>query len=121
MCVSVDVKDIAWVAGLLEGEGNFMSDPSGSLARIKLEMTDEDVVRKAASIMGAPSVGYRIKSNPKWKPTYVFYLCGAKAAGWMMTLYPFLGKRRRQKIRTVLCHWANGPVARYYIRNRGRG
>lgn len=113
----MDVKDIFWLAGLLEGEGHFMSDPKGSLARIKLEMTDKDVIEHAAELMGIRNVGAARKSNPKHNTTYYFYVCGAKAAGWMMTIFSLMGKRRRRTIKNVLCHWQNGLVAREALRS----
>ena len=121
------VKDIAWLAGLLEGEGNFISDPKGSLARIKLEMKDRDIVDRAAGLLGAKSVNSSKKKNPRHNTTYVCYVCGKQAAGWMLTLYSFLGKRRRRQVKRVILDWLNADVSRYAlmeergIRQRGRG
>ena len=44
-----------WLAGLLEGEGSFMKGPysSPNLPIVKVEMCDEDVIRRAAGLLGA--------------------------------------------------------------------
>ena len=46
----VKIIDIAWLAGLLEGEGCFRLD-KGKYPIIRLGMGDEDVVVRAASLM----------------------------------------------------------------------
>ncbi len=46
----MSLKDLAWLGGLLEGEGCFMI-PKGS-PRIALAMSDKDVVQRAARLMG---------------------------------------------------------------------
>jgi hypothetical protein len=47
--------------------------------------------------------------QPKGKASYlpVFRLAihGTRAIGWMMTLYAFMGERRRAKILEVIDHW----------------
>ncbi len=88
-----DIIDIAWLGGLLEGEGYFGLE-KGKYAIITLLMCDEDTVVKAAVIMGA-KVNHR---KNYWK-TNVY---GADAIKWMMILLPFLGKRRRNVIAGII-------------------
>lgn len=96
--------DIRQLAGLLEGEGCFRFDGS---PRIALSMTDEDVVRWAHAVFrNTAEVGsYKYKRNRKryWRTLVSSRL----AAGWMMILYPLMGKRRQQQIRAVLKEWRN--------------
>ena len=103
----IQIKDIAWLSGLLEGEGCFAAYKG--LATIKLNMTDEDVVARAALLLGVHVTGPYVLKNPKYKPHYHANLFGNRAAAWMMTLYPFLGKRRQEKIREVLAVWQKQP------------
>src|ERR1700739_4570225 len=58
-CVETDgpgwsKTDIAWVAGLLEGEGYFAIKTTGHYRRphVQLRMTDKDVVEKFAALVG---------------------------------------------------------------------
>ena len=55
--------DLTWLAGLLEGEGSFLKAPPSdpNCPRISLEMTDKDVVERAALLMQ----GKAVKVNPK--------------------------------------------------------
>lgn len=100
----MEIRDIAWLAGLLEGEGCFSTATSKSPI-IQLAMCDRDVVEHAARLFGAKR---RPKSHDhpgRWKPQWVTAVYGNRAAGWMMTLYPLLARRRRQKIRAILAVW----------------
>lgn len=48
-------EEVAWVAGLLEGEGYFsISSARHRQARVVCSMTDEDVVRKLHVLAGGP-------------------------------------------------------------------
>ena len=97
--------EIAWLAGLLEGEGSF-SKAKGSVT-VQLGMTDEDTVRRAAKLVGDPFVGshqiHRWGKNQKIN--YRWTLCGDKAAAWMMTIYPLMSSRRQARIRELLSVW----------------
>lgn len=107
------VWKVYWVAGILEGEGYFgfhsNQNNSGSV-RLTLNMTDKDVMEKARDVL-APTATLREShdGNPKHKPNYVLSINGGKAAGWMMTLYPLLGSRRRQQILESLTAWRELP------------
>jgi hypothetical protein len=94
-------ESVIWLAGILEGEGCFISATTQHSTEIKLSMADLDVVGAAASLFGAPvHTGQKLK--PTNKQQYVTYIHGARAAGWMMMLYPFMGLRRKEKIRACL-------------------
>jgi hypothetical protein len=88
--------DLHWLAGLLEGEGSFMpGEPSSPNApRISLAMTDFDIVRRAADLLGIKSVGeYEGKNG--WQTSYSFHLKGNRAIAVMRQLYPLMGARRK--------------------------
>lgn len=105
------IKDIAWLAGLLEGEASFMLRRGN--AKIGIQMTDRDVVERAANLLGV-TIGLHSR-QPKGKTTYlpVFHLAvhGIKAIAWMMTLYTFMGERRQAKIAQILGEWKNAKSA----------
>src|SRR3972149_6794270 len=100
----VSSQDIAYLAGLLEGEGTF--DNTKSQPRIRVGSLDQDVIERATKLLnGCPS----ISRTPKGKTFYITTVCGQKAAAWMMTLYIFLGKRRKSKVHDVLPKWRSVP------------
>jgi len=97
--------NIAWFAGLIEGEGCF------TRCRRSIQMTvvstDKDVIEQAA-LMTGKNFHVTHRKGPggeRWKPIYRTHCCGATAASWMMTLYPFLKSRRRARVRELLVLW----------------
>jgi len=101
--MSVNIKDICWLAGLLEGEGCFIISKNKT-PRIQLGMCDLDVVEHAAKLLGGVTI-YTAKTIVDRKTFYVLQLGGSKAIGWMMTIYQFMGERRKTKIKEILSVW----------------
>jgi hypothetical protein len=99
------MNSIAWLAGLLEGEGTFFTTTNGYSPRVALAMTDRDVVEKAALLMGGVKVYPRKSNNTKHKDQWWCMVTGARAAGVMMTIYSLMGNRRNSKILQVLERW----------------
>jgi hypothetical protein len=93
-----------WLAGLLEGEGSFLAPaPSApNQPRISINMTDEDVIRRAADVFGIRVVHCRRSQNEKWKPSYLVQIRGRKAVELMQMLRPLMGNRRQQQIDKAL-------------------
>jgi len=101
-------QQIAWLAGLLEGEGCFgayKKEPKGQKSlKIGLSMSDKDIVERVAYIFNKPM--YIERRNQKGrKLQYICDLHGNKAAAWMMTIYKFMGERRKDRIRELLQYW----------------
>jgi len=105
-------SDIAWLAGLIEGEGSFFKRPptsTGARSRwcFTLEMTDEDVVRKAAATWGYGSVRKRCaRQRPQAFGTKDLYVWRFEDRGQVYALlsaiYPWLGERRGKKAAEAL-------------------
>ena len=116
-------EDLAWLAGLLEGEGSFQVGvngrvrPDGTQAtriRIATRMTDEDVLRKAQDMTGMGKF-YKVRRDKDYykdhwkdawnweinKKNHVYALCVA--------VYPFMGQRRRAKIRDLIDAYREMP------------
>lgn len=84
----ISISEIAWAAGLLEGEGSFiMSDRAITIA---VNMVDRDVIERIASLLGGQAYGPLDRSHVKpWhQPIWRAQLKGPNAAGWMMTIFP---------------------------------
>ena len=96
--------ELAWLVGLLEGEGSFLKAPPSSpnCPRISLEMTDRDIVERAATLMGGNAVERINLRNVLWKPAYRVSLKGSRAVALMQILYPKMGVRRRAQIDAAL-------------------
>lgn len=95
--------EIAWLSGLLEGEGYFSYD--NGTHRITLNMIDEDIVYKVARLFEKitntsynPTTVYQEKYNPNSKIYYRLSVCGERARMIMHTIVPHMGYRRRQRI-----------------------
>lgn len=110
----ITMRDVAWLAGLLEGEAYFNAHGTSFTPLIKLVMTDRDVVCRVADLFGARCLREKRREQPHWKPAYSAAKAGVIAAGWMMTLYLLLGERRRTDIRRILMAWRSRPVARRF-------
>jgi hypothetical protein len=103
--------DLAWLAGLLEGEGYFgliKNHVAGKIyryARIGVTMTDEDVIARAAQVLGARY--WPVKpSGLGRKMQHRCEVRGQRAVAWMRTLQPLMGERRRGQIDRVFAHEA---------------
>lgn len=92
-------EDLIWLAGLLEGEGTFDLHKK-RYPRIRLGMTDRDVVGRAASLMRA-----RIRMSIPLDATKTMFhteISGARAAEIMRSLLPYMGARRSARIGEIL-------------------
>ena len=99
--MAITIKDIAWLAGILEGEGHFGSTNSGNSPGIWVGMTDLDIIEKIRSIID-PSRSISISKDRRketYKDMYRLNFSGQRAIGWMMTIYPLMSVRRKESIR----------------------
>ena len=109
------VQEIAWLAGLVDGEGSFGKQSRRAAPynpAITLTMTDVDVVERAARIMG--DVAHVMPRDLQWPASYktpwTVRLTGRRAAAWLMTLYPLMCARRQERFREILIRWIRRPV-----------
>ena len=98
---------IAWLAGLLEGEGTFSTTRADghTYPLLQLNMCGGDVVRRAGTMLGAASVRLLEPRHPHWSSTYVTKVSGTSAAEWMGILRPLMGVRRREAIDRALVEY----------------
>ena len=98
---SPTVKDIYWAAGIYEGEGNCQrTDPY-----VKHHGTTE-VARIGQKI---PWILYKIRdlfggsvNQEKRRKLYVWMVSGARARGFLMTIYSILSPHRQLQAKNVL-------------------
>jgi len=104
--------ELHWLAGLLEGEGSFMTGPPSSpgLPVLAVNMTDHDVMARLGSIFERKVHVVRPR-NERWRTSYQVRVHGREAVRWMRLLRPLMGIRRRAQIDRALASYAPRPVA----------
>jgi hypothetical protein len=101
MPVMFAIRDVIWLAGLLEGEGCFTKCRES--IRISIAMTDKDIIERVAVLFKCP-VGVWTRRGTAKTP-YNAIVCGNDAAAWMMMIFPFMGSRRQARIKELLKIW----------------
>ena len=97
-------EQLAWAAGLLEGEGCFYARTQGgrSYPTVSCGMTDEDVIRKLMAFFDAGYIFRSKKSGFGTKPIYTWQVTTRQARTVMTYVLPYMGARRRAKIEELL-------------------
>lgn len=105
--------DVAWAAGLLEGEACFdirpsnalKRDPNNKQVRVIVEMKDEDVLLKLRAIFGGSVVPVNCPSKQRanWSPYFKWQLSNREAVMvCIMAIYDYMSQRRQQKLDEIL-------------------
>lgn len=96
----VDLRDLYWFVGLLEGEGTFLKGPPSGprCAIVRLAMTDEDVVVRAATLLDRAVVPWQRRSAKPLKCVYMTSIKGTAAVRIMAMIRPLIGERRRRQV-----------------------
>jgi hypothetical protein len=103
--------ELGWVAGLIEGEGSFTVKKSkrkngySCQPQLRVSMTDEDVVRKLASLIPVGNVCKAGRRTKGGKEVWIWSLSKSQALiDLMIVLRSLLGRRRRERIDFLLAH-----------------
>lgn len=109
--MSLTVADIAWGAGLVEGEGYFsLNGPYLRTPMLGLGMTDRDVVERFRNFFAPHNTIYTVPpAKEGYKEQYAVKIVGKRAVGLALTFFTFLGKRRRERIKELLTIWKSAP------------
>lgn len=99
------IKELAWLAGIIEGEGYIGT----SDMLIHVVMTDLDIIERVAQLFDAKILTKK-KKEERYKTAYGTAVYGRDAAGWLMTLYPFFGERRKIAAKKALIKWRSSPI-----------
>lgn len=95
--------EIAWVAGLLEGEGSFLTKSGGRYsAVVKCQMADKDVLDHLQRILDCGLIHACKTRNENHKPTWVWTVQGDQAVEVMASTLPFMFSRRTEQIEEAL-------------------
>lgn len=111
-------EDLLWLAGLMEGEGSFMTiNHRGKLhrevypakyriykyPRVALAMIDEDIITRVSKLFNQKytkvTPKQTLKNGLPKKEVFHFALTGKRAYELMLLLYPYMGTRRKEQIK----------------------
>jgi hypothetical protein len=89
------IRDIAWAAGLYEGEGSCVARTcSASIAQ-----KDRWVLERMKLLFGGTIHEHR---TPKYESFFSWRVNGTRARGFVMTIYVLLSPRRQEQVRALL-------------------
>lgn len=96
--------DIAWAAGLIEGEGSMA--PAGGSSRVYLHQTDRWILDRFLALFGGTvevtRPAGRSKDGFQRQDLHAWWITGARARGFLMTIYKFLSPKRKMQARRAL-------------------
>lgn len=95
---------IARAAGVLEGEGSFLTRTGSKYPRISCCMTDRDVLEELLSLFGG-AIYPITKQKAHYKQAWRWEIGGDESADVMELLKQYMFARRRDKIDEVLSGW----------------
>jgi predicted nucleic acid-binding Zn ribbon protein len=107
---SMQADQLGWVAGIIEGEGNFglnrrkYRDMTYINGVVQVSMTDEDMVRRLREWTGIGRVSgpHCPPSRGKNKPHWAWHVTRwVEIDALIDTLWPYLGNRRREQASRV--------------------
>ena len=96
---SPSVKDIAWAAGVFEGEGTCRDQMGNGSPQLSVAQKDAWLTARLRALFGGSNKQY-VGSNGYvyWK----WWLTGPRARGFLMTIYVMCSPRRQLQIRQAL-------------------
>jgi hypothetical protein len=112
MVATLSITELHWLAGLLEGEGTFMTGPPSNprMPVLAVNMTDEDVMARLGRIFHR-KVQVVKPRNVRWQTSYQLRVQGSEAVRWMHLLRPLMGSRRQGQIDRAMASYAPRPIA----------
>jgi hypothetical protein len=94
---SPTLMQIAWAAGLFEGEGSCCRVARHS-AQVHLGQKDRWVIDRMRALFGGNISERQING----RPFYEWQVSGTRARGFLMTMFSFLSPRRQEQVKASL-------------------
>ena len=88
--------DIAWAAGIYEGEGTCSVGGGGKSFSVAVTQKDPELLRRLCRLFG----GYILRPTPDGCSRWL--LSGIRGAGFAFTIFGFLTARRRLQVKIAL-------------------
>ncbi len=95
--ISPTNMDLAWAAGIFEGEG-YMSRMRKTSQQCGVGQKDRWVVDRFKAFFG----GSICERQMNGEPFYQWHISGARARGFLMTMFTFLSPRRQGQVQACL-------------------
>lgn len=114
--MSVDVRDLHWAAGFLEGEGCFHFSKAKHL-QVSVAQVNKEPLDRLRRVFGGGSIylhRHDKEDHPNWNAIYRLSFVGNRAAGICMTLFPMMTIKRQGQIRVALNGWKAKRVKGIY-------
>jgi len=88
-------EEVAWAAGVYEGEGNIAFGHGQTSLQITISQKDTWILYKLQTLFG----GSVYEAKSEWKnPCSYYKLCGSNARGFALQIYRWLSPRRKKEI-----------------------
>lgn len=96
----ITTGDIKWLAGFIEGEGSFYTNPYGhSSIRVSAGQKQLWPLQECKRLLGGHIYG------PSRSGVYHWAISSSHAAGIMMTLFCLMSPKRQDQIKVALARW----------------
>lgn len=125
---TTSIADIAWLAGIIDGEGSIFIMKQGRkdrerefnyILRVSVQSSDGIMAQECMKITGIGACFDAITSKENQSNTYKWQVSGKKAAHVLENLLPYLRVKREQALsaiefqRTAKKHWRQMTVEDY--------
>lgn len=97
--------DIAWAAGVYEGEGTCSASSTRRSTWVMVSQKDAWLCPKLRDLFGGRIRIYKAYCNgpgSEYREYHRWDLCGPRALGFLQTIYSFLSPRRQGQIKVAL-------------------
>ena len=100
---SPGTSDLAWAAGFYEGEGTCQPSNGsfGHSQTVKVQQNHKEPLQRLQQWFGGSITESRSRGFST-KQIFIWIICGARARGFLYTIYSFLSARRRLQARVAL-------------------
>lgn len=91
---AVTELDVAWAAGVYEGEGSY----DGGNTTLHVDQKDPWLVFRLRDLFGGSYFQYAIRSKTKKYPQWRWQICGERARIFLRSIFPYLSPRRKEQV-----------------------
>lgn len=109
-------ENLAWLAGLFEGEGSIVPIRDkrrphlGARWALHLNMADVDVVKRAHELAGVGTFHVKKRGRTHWKTQFMWCVHKREHVyALLVAIWPWLGERRRARAREALLAFGTQP------------
>jgi hypothetical protein len=127
----INIKDLQWTAGFLEGEGSFTATENWNKTQNKMSrniavtasQVNKEPLEKLQSLFGGRIYFYRgggrkLKNGDTWQGIWIWWKGGGPGGiGLAMTLFSLMSTKRKEQIKKMIALWKSFPGRGFYRQN----